>query len=288
MTNLLSSKKNLIAVVALLSVGAAWGGAFVLMKDAINQQPFFDFLAIRFTLATALMIVIRPSVITKMSRKTLTRGGILGLLLGAAYATQTAGLLLTSAAITGFITGLYVILTPFLAWLIFKQRISKRVMIGATLATIGLALISIQGWSIEINHLWVVLSALLFAAHIVGLGRWSPGSDVYAMTVVQLAVTAVLCWIGALPDGYQPPPNGEVWWAVIYTVVFATAFAFLVQTWAQSVMDSSRVAIILTSEVVFTAIIAVAVGQESLALKVVIGGGMLVGAMLVVEWPSKK
>ena len=288
MTNLLSSKKNLIAVVALLSVGAAWGGAFVLMKDAINQQPFFDFLAIRFTLATALMIVIRPSVITKMSRKTLTRGGILGLLLGAAYATQTAGLLLTSAAITGFITGLYVILTPFLAWLIFKQRISKRVMVGATLATIGLALISIQGWSIEINHLWVVLSALLFAAHIVGLGRWSPGSDVYAMTVVQLAVTAVLCWIGALPDGYQPPPNGEVWWAVIYTVVFATAFAFLVQTWAQSVMDSSRVAIILTSEVVFTAIIAVAVGQESLALKVVIGGGMLVSAMLVVEWPSKK
>ena len=288
MTNVLSSKKNLIAVVARLSVGAAWGGAFVLMKDAINQQPFFDFLAIRFTLATALMIVIRPSVITKMSRKTLTRGGILGLLLGAAYATQTAGLLLTSAAITGFITGLYVILTPFLAWLIFKQRISKRVMVGATLATIGLALISIQGWSIEINHLWVVLSALLFAAHIVGLGRWSPGSDVYAMTVVQLAVTAVLCWIGALPDGYQPPPNGEVWWAVIYTVVFATAFAFLVQTWAQSVMDSSRVAIILTSEVVFTAIIAVAVGQESLALKVVIGGGMLVGAMLVVEWPSKK
>ena len=288
MTNLLSSKKNLIAVVALLSVGAAWGGAFVLMKDAINQQPFFDFLAIRFTLATALMIVIRPSVITKMSRKTLTRGGILGLLLGAAYATQTAGLLLTSAAITGFITGLYVILTPFLAWLIFKQRISKRVMLGASLATIGLALISIQGWSIEINHLWVVLSALLFAAHIVGLGRWSPGSDVYAMTVVQLAVTAVLCWIGALPDGYQPPPNGEVWWAVIYTVVFATAFAFLVQTWAQSVMDSSRVAIILTSEVVFTAIIAVAVGQESLALKVVIGGGMLVSAMLVVEWPSKK
>ena len=288
MTNVLSSKKNLIAVVALLSVGAAWGGAFVLMKDAINQQPFFDFLAIRFTLATALMIAIRPSVITKMSRKTLTRGGILGLLLGAAYATQTAGLLLTSAAITGFITGLYVILTPFLAWLIFKQRISKRVMVGATLATIGLALISIQGWSIEINHLWVVLSALLFAAHIVGLGRWSPGSDVYAMTVVQLAVTAVLCWIGALPDGYQPPPNGEVWWAVIYTVVFATAFAFLVQTWAQSVMDSSRVAIILTSEVVFTAIIAVAVGQESLALKVVIGGGMLVSAMLVVEWPSKK
>jgi len=287
-TNVLSSKKNLIAVVALLSVGAAWGGAFVLMKDAINQQPFFDFLAIRFTLATVLMIVIRPRVFTKMSRKTLTRGGILGLILGAAYMSQTAGLLLTSAAITGFITGLYVVFTPFLAWLIFKERVSKRVMVGALLATVGLALISIQGWSVEINHLWVVLSAVLFAAHIVGLGRWSPGSDVYAMTVVQLAVTAALCWIGALPDGYQPPPNGDVWWAVIYTVVFATAFAFLVQTWAQSVMDSSRVAIILTSEVVFTAIIAVAVGQESLALKVVIGGGMLVSAMLVVEWPSKK
>jgi len=70
--------------------------------------------------------------------------------------------------------------------------------------------------------------------------------------------------------------------------VFATAMAFLVQTWAQSIMDPSRVAIILTTEVIFAAVISVAVGQETLALRTVLGGALMVVAMLIVEWPSRK
>lgn len=281
-------KTPLIAAPALISVAVIWGAAFVLMKPAIEKQPIFDFLASRFTIATLVMILIRPSVIKKLTPDMLKVGVPVGVLLGGGYITQTIALQETTAAITGFLTGLYVVLTPIFAWLAVKQKIARKVWAGVALATAGLALISINGVSIEVGQIWGIICAALFAAHIVGLGAWSPGRDAYALTVVQLGTSAVVCWVGALVDGYQPPPSGDVWFAVLFTAILATALAFFVQTWAQGIMDASRVAIILTSEVVFAAAISVAVGQETLTLKVLAGGALMVSAMLLVEWPSKK
>jgi drug/metabolite transporter (DMT)-like permease len=258
------------------------------MKPAIEKQPIFDFLASRFTIAALIMILVRPSVLKRINLDMLKVGVPVGVLLGSGYITQTIALQQTTAAITGFLTGLYVVLTPIFAWLAVKQKIARKVWAGVALATAGLALISINGVSIEVGQIWGIICAALFAAHIVGLGSWSPGRDAYALTVVQLATSAVVCWIGALVDGYQPPPSGDVWFAVLFTAVLATALAFFVQTWAQGIMDASRVAIILTSEVVFAAAISVAVGQETLTLKVLAGGVLMVAAMLLVEWPSKK
>ena len=282
-------KKTTWAMLALVAVAAAWGGAFVTMKDSIAREPFYDFLATRFLIATVLMVVAKPRVIKQIDRDLLRKGVILGLLLSFGYITQTIGLKVTTAAITGFITGLYVICTPILAWLLFGHRASKRIIFGVVLATIALGFISINNFSIEVGQIWVIACAVLFAAHIVGLGVWSPGKDTYALTVVQLATVSLVCSVGALIDvpGYQPPPDGGVWFAVLFCAIFATAVAFWVQTWAQSMMDSSRVAIILTLEVLFTALLAVGVGQETLALKTVVGGGIMVAAMLIVEWPSR-
>jgi drug/metabolite transporter (DMT)-like permease len=98
----------------------------------------------------------------------------------------------------------------------------------------------------------------------------------------------VLCWIGAAPDGIQAPLDGEVWFAILFSAVFATAIAFFFQTWAQSIMDASRVAIILTMEVVFAAVTSVAVGQEVLSTQTIIGGLLMLGAMLLIEWPRKE
>ena len=276
-----------VAPIALLTVALFWGAAFVIMKPAIEQQPIYDFLATRFTLAAIVMIAAKPSVLKHINKDVLRTATILGLLLGGGYITQTIALQITTAAITAFLTGLYVVITPVIAWLIFRQKLDRKVFYGVVLATIGLALISINGLSIEVGQLWGLLCAVLYAAHIVGLGVWSKGRDVYAMTVVQLAAVAAMTWIGALTDGYQPPPNGDGWFAIIFTAVLATALAFFVQTWAQSKMQASRVAIILTSEIVFAAVIAVMVGQEELSLKTTIGGALMVGAMLLVEWPSK-
>jgi drug/metabolite transporter (DMT)-like permease len=281
-------KRSAWAAIALILVAVSWGAAFVLMKDAINAQPFYDFLATRFTIATLIMIAVRPQVLRAMNAEMLKKGFILGLLLGGGYITQTIGLEMTTAAITGFVTGLYVVLTPLLAWLLLREAVERKVLIGVALATVGLGLISITGFSVEVGQLWVVLCALLFAAHIIGLGKWSAGLNTYALTVVQLGVVSLLSWGGALVDGYQAPPNGDVWFAILFTAVFATAIAFFVQTWAQSHMDASRVAIILTSEVVFAAAIAVMVGQEELMIKTIIGGALMIASMLVAEWPSRK
>ncbi len=258
------------------------------MKPAIDQEPFWDFLATRFTIATLVMVIARPRSLTFITGKLLFRGIVIGAFLGLAYIFQTVNLGLTTAAITGFLTGLYVVLTPIFARLFFKQRIRAQVWFGAILAVIGLGFISITGWSFEPGQLWGIACAAMFAAHIVALGRWSPGLDSYALTVVQLGTVTLVFWMGALVDGYQPPPNFSVWFAVVFTAVFATAIGFFVQTWAQSKMDASRVAVVLTLEVVFTALISVLVGQETLLPKTVIGGAIIVLAMLVVEWPSRR
>jgi drug/metabolite transporter (DMT)-like permease len=283
-------RKNGWAAIALILVAASWGATFVLMKPAIQSQPFYDFLATRFTLAVLVMIAVRPSVLKNINRDVLLKGVPIGALLGFGYVTQTIALELTTAAITGFLTGLYVVATPLLAWVFLRQRVTGKVLVGVVLATIGLALISVnfENFGIEVGQVWGILCAIFFAAHIVGLGIFSRGLNTYALTVVQLATCGVISWAGALVDGYQAPETGDVWFAVIFSAVFATAIAFFVQTWAQSHMDASRVAIILTSEVVFAAAIAVAVGQEVLSLQVLIGGVVLICSMLVVEWPTKK
>jgi drug/metabolite transporter (DMT)-like permease len=258
------------------------------MKDAIDDQPVFDFLATRFTLATLVMIAIRPQVLSAINKQTLFRGSVLGIMLGLAYITQTIGLDLTTAAITGFLTGLYVVFTPLLFWFVFKKKVEKKVIVGTTLALTALLFISFNGISFDPGQVWLIACALLFAGHIIGLSFWSNPKDIYPLTVVQLGAGSVVCWMGAVPDGYQPPPNAFVWGTVVFTAVFATAMAFLIQTWAQSIMDPSRVAIILTGEVVFAAAIAVAVGQEVLSARTIIGGVLIVIAMLVVEWPNKR
>jgi drug/metabolite transporter (DMT)-like permease len=280
--------KTTWAVIALFGVTFSWGAAFVLMKDAINEQPVFDFLATRFTLATLVMIAVRPQVLKAINKKLMLRGSILGAMLGLAYITQTIGLDLTTAAITGFLTGLYVVFTPLLFWLIFRKKIQGKVLIAAVTAFIALLFISFNGFSLDAAQVWLIACAVLFAGHIVGLSVWSTAKEIYPLTVIQLAAGSVVCWLGAVADGYQPPPNASVWGVVVFTAVFATAAAFLVQTWAQSIMDPSRVAIILTTEVIFAAAISVAVGQEVLAYRTVIGGALMVVAMLIVEWPDKK
>ena len=282
--------KSRSASLALITVALAWGVGFVLMEPAIEKHPTFNFLGFRFTIAVLVMVLIRPSVLGKLNKTLLIQGGLLGLALGGGYVTQTIGLLYSTAAITGFFTGLYVALTPLLAWVLLRHRISRKALIGVVIATIGLGILSAGSVSFGWGEISLLACAVLFALHIIGLGLWSQNHDAYALTVVQLATCAILSWVGALTwdGGIQLPPDGEVWVAILFTAVFATAIAFLVQTWAQGFLEPSRVAIILTSEIVFAALIAYGIGQEEPTFFSVLGGSVMLMAMLIVEWPSKE
>jgi len=267
---------------ALLSVSAAWGAAFVLMKPAIERQAVNSFLATRFFMAVIAMVLIQPSVLKKFNRELVLKGSLAGLFLGSGYIFQTLGLARTGAAITGFVTGLYVVLTPLIAALFLKEKINAFTWFCVVLATVGLALLSLRGWSVGIGEALVFVSAIAFAAHIVTLSKWSLGLDTYALTIMQLTICALLTGAIALGQGYEKPTDAGVWGVVIFTAVICTAIAFIVQTWSQAHMSSTKVAVILTMEVVFAAIFAVLFGGESLSLQVSIGGILVVIAMYLI------
>lgn len=271
-----------LAPFALLSVAAMWGAAFVLMKDAIKRQDVNSFLFTRFAVAAVVMILLKPKVIKYFSRDLVAKGFIAGCFLGTGYILQTLGLARTTAAVTGFVTGMYVIATPLIAALVLHQRISKRTWTYVLIATVGLALLSLHGWSVGFGELLVFCSAIAFASHIIALGQWSSGRDAYALTVVQLGTCAVLAGLASLRAGYQPPPDRGVWGVVVFTAIFATAIAFIIQTWSQAHMSSTKVAVILTMEVVFAAIFAVIFGGERLTLQIALGGALVVGAMYMI------
>jgi drug/metabolite transporter (DMT)-like permease len=281
--------KTRLAVIALLGVGFTWGAAFVLMKDAIEQQPYMDFLATRFTIAALAMILLRPFVALKMQSGDIKYGALIGVVLAFGYITQTIGLELTTAATSGFLTGLYVVFTPLIAWLFVKYKISGRVAIGVLFSIFGLAIFSGAAQSVEfqVGQIWLVVCAVLYAIHILLLGKYGQGRNSYRFAMLQIAFVALVTWGFAIVDGYQPPPNFEVWFAILFTALLSTVMAFWIQTWAQTLLDPARVALLITSEVIWTAVLAIGMGQEPLTLAIVVGGGMMLTAMLIVEWPAK-
>jgi drug/metabolite transporter (DMT)-like permease len=271
-----------LAPFALLLVSAAWGLAFVVMKPAIERQSVNNFLFTRFLLAVLVMILIRPQVLKLLTKDLLLRGLAAGFLLGGGYIFQTVGLANTGAAITGFVTGLYVVLTPLFAGLIFKERVTKNTWFYVFIATVGLALLSLKGWSIGFGELMVFFSAIAFAAHITALSKWSAGRDVYAMTITQLTMCAAMTGVASAFEGYSAPPDSGVWAVVVFTAVFATAIAFIVQTWSQAHMSATKVAVILTMEVVFAAFFAILFAGERLTLQAALGGILVVTAMYLI------
>jgi drug/metabolite transporter (DMT)-like permease len=281
--------KTRLAVLALLGVGFVWGAAFVLMKDAIVLQPYMDFLATRFTIAALAMILLRPVVSLRFAAGDLKYGALIGVVLAFGYITQTIGLDLTTAATSGFLTGLYVVFTPLIAWLFVKQRVSGKVAVGVLFSIVGMGIFSGAATSTEfqVGQIWLVVCAVLYAVHILLLGHYGKTRNSYRFAMIQIAFVALVTWGFALIDGYQPPPNFEVWFAVLFTALLSTVLAFWIQTWAQTLLDPARVALLITSEVIFTALLAIGLGQEPLTLAIVVGGGMMLTAMLIVEWPRK-
>jgi len=280
----MTRRVEIFALIALTSVAAIWGASFVLMKDALKGQSVDDFLATRFIIATLVLILINPKALAQISPEMLRKGFLLGFFLGSGYLFQTIGLHLTTAATTGFITGLYVVFTPILGALFLKSHVTKNEWIGVGMATVGLALLSFKGFSIGMGELSILLSALFFAFHILGLGKWSEKFATYPLTIVQLGTIAILTSILAVvDDGYEPPNTDQEWKATIFTAILATSVAFLVQTWSQSKMDATVVAVVLTLEVVFAALFAVLAGQESLTARATLGGALIFAAMLLMQ-----
>lgn len=272
-----------------MAVTAVWGGTFVVVQDAVEQMAVLPFLFWRFALALVALLALRPGAVRALAPARRRKGVVLGLLLGGGYVLQTFGLLHTSATISGFITGMFVVFTPIIGWLVLGERLAPLAWWGVALATIGLGLISLNGLSVGLGEALTLGCAVLFAGHIVGLGRWSTAADAAGLTVLQLAVVALLCaLVSPLQGGLALPPDAGVWVAIVFLALAATALAFLVQTWAQSHLSAPRAAIVLTLEPVFAGIFGVAVAGDQLTARMLAGGLCIVAAMYVVEFAPRR
>ncbi len=268
---------------ALIGVTAIWGSTFVVVKDAVERMPVTDFLTWRFGLATLSMLVLRPRSVAALGGAGRRVGVLLGLALGSGYLLQTLGLQHTSAAVSGFITGMFVVLTPLGAALLLRQAPGRLAWTAVGIATVGLGLLSLQGFAVGGGELLTLGCAAAFALHIVGLGRWSASYDAFGLAVVQLLTTAVLCGLVAAPGGLVVPPDRSVWAALALTSLAATALAFVVQTWAQAHLAPTRAAVIMTLEPVFGGLFAVLLAGEVLGPRALLGAGLVLVAMVLTE-----
>jgi len=272
-----------LATLALLGVTAAWGSTFFLLKDVVERVPVTDFLAVRFALAAVAVWLVAPRSMSRLTPVERRHGILLGLVYGGGQILQTVGLQTTSASVSGFVTGMYVVFTPLLAAVLLRARIGRTVWAAVGLATVGLGVLSLQGFSIGGGEALTLASALLYAAHIVGLGAWSNARSALGLTVVQLLTITAVCGAGALPGGLVLPARGADWAALVYMSLVAGALALLVQTWAQAHLAATRAAIIMTMEPVWAGLFAVLFGGERLGPRVVLGGGLVLAAMYLVE-----
>src|SRR4029450_6021185 len=241
-----------MGVVALIAVTAVWGVTFVQVKDAVELYPLFAFLAVRYAIATGALALVGGKRVRTLGGPGLVAGAVVGLLLGLGIRLQTAGLERTTVSSTGFITGLYVVLTPLFGLALFRTRVGLEVWLGVALAVVGLAMLSDVHVGPPRGTLLVLASTTAQALQIVMVERYAPRYDAIALTLVQMAA----CFVGflaiAVALGEVEVPRGwTVWGALIVTGVFASALAYLIQVWAQRRLSAARIALVFSLETVF-------------------------------------
>ena len=251
------------ALAALVAATAVWGVTFVQVKDAVKLYPLFAFLAVRFVLATATLAVPGASRVASLGARGVRAAALLGGLLAVGYALQTAGLERTTVSGTGFITGMYVVLTPLIAVVAVRASISRWTWAGVALATAGLAMLAGIHAGSASGDLLVLGAAAVYSLQIVLMERYAPRYDPFAFTFVEMLVAFAGLTVCAIPTA-AVPHGWTVWGALIVTGIFASALGFLVQTWAQQQSSAMRTALVFALEPVFAAIFGFALAGDRL------------------------
>ncbi|MDR2974560.1 MAG: DMT family transporter [Propionibacteriaceae bacterium] len=274
---------------ALLVMAVLWGSTFFSIKRLVTVLPPEDFLAVRYLMSTIVLVAVFHRQL-RMGWRTFGQGVCLGLLWAAAQLLQTIGLTSTPASISGFITGLYVVATPVLGFLVFRFRITAWVWLAVVLATAGLGVLTLRssGSGLGLGELLTLGSALIFALHILLLGRWSTPTKAGPLTCAQGIAMTVVFFIFAVPGGIQVPTTAVNWIWMVYLAVFCGAITLLLQTWAQSHVEPSKAAVIMCSEPLWATLFAMAFGGERPTWLFAIGAAAILAAMaLVIRHPTR-
>lgn len=275
------------ADLVLASTSLIWGAMFVVAKAALVDVSSVYYLALRFTLAAAVLGL----AFRKKLRFAWTGLG-LGAVLMLGYMLQTVGLRTTTPAKSAFLTGGYIVLVPFFGWLVYRSKTHVAEIVGVVTAATGMALLTMQGESltVEPGDWFTMGGAAAFAVHIVMLGHLAPRLPSENLTFLQVAGAALFAWV-VLPFAEAPVIRWEpaVLIAIVAGAVLATAFAFYAQTWAQQYLSPTRAALIFALEPVFAWIVAWWWIGEVFTARAALGAALILGGVLLVELkPNRK
>jgi len=279
------SRKNGIAIVALLLTAAIWGSGFSISKHALETLPPLYLIAFRYALAFAVMVLVTHRRWTGVKFKDLKGGVLAGTLLFAGALFLTFGLKFTTPGKQAFLCGSYVVMLPFLTWALDRIRPKRKVFFGAALCFFGIGLLSVNAqFRMESGDLLTLLAALTLAVHIITVGHFVKRQDAGVMTTVQLGTVAVLGMAVAMASGPVPMHlrSSDVG-AVVYLAVFATCIAMFTQTYCQRFIKPAAVSVILSTETVFGSLFAVLLMGEVFTAKMVVGCIAIFVAMLISE-----
>jgi drug/metabolite transporter (DMT)-like permease len=284
--------KRLRADLALGLCTLIWGATFVLVKDALADISVVVYIAVRFTLAAAIMAIIFWRSLRRLNLKTVWAGMQIGICMFGGYMFQTAGLKFTTPAKAAFITGMCVVLVPLLLAAFGRRRITVWIWAGAAAALAGLYFLTVppEGLgALNRGDPIVFGCAVMFALHIIFIGRYVGDHSVGALAFLQVATTAVLSTL-VLPiaafAGWEHPRlvlSTTVVVAVLVTSIGSTVIGFSLQTWAQQHTSPSHTAILVSLEPVFAAITSWLLASEHFGARTLIGAALILAGILLAE-----
>jgi drug/metabolite transporter (DMT)-like permease len=239
------------AEAALVGIAAVWGLTFVMVQDAVARLPVLAFLGYRFTAAAVLVALLFAGELRRLSPEGWRVGLAMGVFLTGGYLSQTYALEHTTASNAGFITGLFVVLTPVLGALFLRDHVGRLAWAAAAVAALGLFLLSGTN-GVHVGDALALLCAACFAAHILVTGHGVRNHSLGALLAIQLGACGVVSLIAGAAAGQLEAPTGRtVWSALLVTALIASALGFFVQSFAQQETSPARTALILTSEPAF-------------------------------------
>lgn len=277
--------KKYIGEIGLVITAVIWGSGFVMSAIALDHYTPYQILAVRFTIGAVMLSIVFHKRLRQMDKSVLWKGALLGLLLYMAFALQTVGLQFTTPSKNAFLTGVNVVIVPFIALILYKRRLDTFELFGAVLALIGVAVLSLQ-WSagINIGDVLTLGCAVMFAFHIFYTARFVRTEDAVLLTLLQMAVAAVVGCVTVILLGetsFSIDTTGVS--SLLYLAVFSTTIAFLMQTIGQKYVSETKAAIILSTESVWGMIFSVALAYELLTFRMFLGALLIFIAIVLSE-----
>lgn len=273
----------LIASFALIVATALWGSSFAITQVVVTQMDLISGMLFRSLIAVLILLLLKPRSVFQLSAADARNSAAIGVFLGSGYLLQSWGLQHTTATASGFIAGMFVVFTPLVGAIIFRDRIPRVTWAAVAIAISGLAIMTLRGVGFGFGETITIVTAFMWSLQITFLSRWGRPEIAWAMTTIQMATVAMMSLILALAMNSLQWPPSSLWDELIYLGAGAGALALLLQTWGQAQVTAARSAIIFTLEPVWGAIFSVIIVSDVITAPIALGGGLIISAMLISE-----